>query len=98
MPLTENLANRKWLASCLRAEIVGPDPAGEVSEIVLGGEAKKFSWEDFRKPKRQKNGEEIVWQDPPAKRYGAGIIYPVGVVEDVEQSRSGDEPGNSPEI
>ncbi|MBK6973912.1 MAG: helicase [Sterolibacteriaceae bacterium] len=97
MPLTENLANRNWLTSRLRAEIVGPDPAGEPREIVPGGDAGKFSWEEFRKPKKQKNGEEIVWQDPPAKRYGAGILYPVGVVEEAEQARSGDDVNAGPD-
>jgi len=40
-----------------------------------------FTWEEFRKPKRQINGEEILWQDTPNKRYGAGILFPQGVTE-----------------
>lgn len=98
MSLTENLANRKWLASRLRAEIVGPDPAGDVCGLVPGGEPGHYSWEEFRKPRRQKNGEEIVWQDPPTKRYGAGILYPVGVVDAIEQSRSGSDLNDAPGI
>lgn len=95
MSLTEklatNLSNRKWLASRLRAEIVGPDPAGIELDIRPGGEQKKFSWEEFRKPKKQTNGEEVVWQDPPAKRYGAGVLFPIGVIEEHEQLRAGED-------
>ena len=89
--LATNLSNRKWLASRLRAEIVGPDPAGIELDIRPGGEQKKFSWEEFRKPKKQINGEEVVWQDPPAKRYGAGVLFPIGVIEEHEQLRAGED-------
>lgn len=89
--LTLNLDNRKWLASRLRSEIVGPDPVGEVHEF-RPGESMSLSWEEFRKPKRQSNGEEIVWQDPPAKRYGSGILFPVGVIEEQEQLRAEEGP------
>jgi hypothetical protein len=89
--LEANLNNRKWLASRLRAEIVGPDPSGPEQEFQTTGEQKKFTWEEFRKPKKQTNGEEVVWQDPPAKRYGAGVLFPIGVVEEQEQMRAGDD-------
>ena len=52
--LAVNLANRKWLASRLRAEIVGPDPVGMAQEFRMSGEIK-LTWEEFRKPKRQAN-------------------------------------------
>lgn len=96
--LADNLTNRKWLASRLRAEIVGPDPAGTSDEFVTKGEGKKYTWEEFRKPKRQTNGEEVVWQDPPAKRYGAGILFPIGVIEESEQLRASDDQEESPDI
>lgn len=84
MDIIENLSNRKWLASKLRAEIIGPDPSG----TRLAANTQHFTWEEFRQPKKQENGEEILWQDSPAKRYGAGILYPIGVVEEVEQVRT----------
>ena len=96
MPLPEHLVNRKWLADKLRAEVVGPDPAGPAEEMRIDGEPRKFAWEDFRKPRRQLNGEEILSQDPPTKRYGAGILYPVGVEELAEQTRSQDESQSDP--
>lgn len=93
--LAVNLANRKWLASRLRAEIVGPDPVGMAQEFHMSGEIK-LTWEEFRKPKRQANGEEVVWQDPPAKRYGAGILFPIGVIEEHEQLRAGEDTQETP--
>ena len=94
--LATNLSNRKWLASRLRAEIVGPDPAGIELDIRPSGEQKKFSWDEFRKPKKQLNGEEVVWQDPPAKRYGAGVLFPIGVIEEHEQLRAGEDRQEEP--
>jgi hypothetical protein len=89
--LATNLANRKWLTERVRAEIVGPDPASAGLEFNLGGESRRITWEEFRKPKKQINGEEVIWQDPPAKRYGAGVLFPVGVIEEREQVRAGED-------
>ena len=78
--LERNLQNREWLIDRLRAEIVGPDPSGEPINI-REKDTIFFTWDQFRKPKVQPNGEEILWQDPPIKRYGAGILFPQGVTE-----------------
>lgn len=94
MTLRDNLNHRKWLVSRLRAEVVGPDPSGDPL-VVQQGEKTSFSWEEFRKPKRQPNGEEILWQDPPIKRYGAGILYPIGVTDQLEKAGETAE-GDSP--
>src|SRR4051794_26331472 len=78
--LSRNLKNRKWLIDRVYAEIVGPDAAGAALPIPDSGRLS-MTWEEFRKPKRQMNGEEILWQDSPIKRYGAGILFPCGVTE-----------------
>jgi hypothetical protein len=75
-----NLQNRTWLLERLRVEVIGPDPSGEPFEPKADG-ITFLTWEEYRKPKRQKNGEEILWQDPPIKRYGAGIVFPLGLTE-----------------
>jgi hypothetical protein len=98
MSLSDNLINRKWLASRVRTEIVGPDPAGSEQDVPLYGEPKEYSWEDFRKPRRQLNGEEIVWQDRPTKRYGAGIIYPLGVLDEADQTAGMEEQQENPDL
>ena len=78
MNLEEHVINRNWLAEKVRAEVVGPDPSGDA---VITPKLKRLpdcSWAEFRSPKKQLNGEEILWQDSPLKRYGAGILYPAG--------------------
>ena len=74
----KNVNNRSWLVARLRAEVVGPDPSGD--PIVPIGLAKlpECTWAEFRKPRKQENGEEVLWQDSPSRRYGAGILYPAG--------------------
>ncbi|HQO64325.1 MAG TPA: hypothetical protein PK528_11990, partial [Syntrophorhabdus sp.] len=98
MSLSENLINRKWLALRVRAEIVGPDPTGNEQHINLYGEPIKYSWENFRKPRKQINGEEIIWQDPPSKRYGAGILYPLGILDEAETNKLEEEKQEVPDI
>lgn len=94
MSLQENLANRKWLLERLRAEVVGPDPAGDSVLPLETSAVSRMTWDEFRKPKRQINGEEVLWQDPPTKRYGAGILFPSGVqqVEDSGNTEPVEEP------
>ena len=96
--LTKNLANRHWLASRLRAEIVGPDPDVSKLDVRMRVEQKSFTWEEFRKPKRQANGEEILWQDPPTKRFGAGVLFPVGVIDELEQLHGDENPHDGYEV
>lgn len=73
--LKNNLSNRELLIDNIRKEIIGPYPCG--NPIKLSEEDPViFSKEEFYTPKMQESGEEILWQDNPIKRYGAGILYP----------------------
>lgn len=85
--LEDNLRHRQWLLERLRAEIVGPDPSGGAEEIFSLEEPPLLTWEQFRRPRKQPDGEEILTQDRPTKRYGAGILFPVGT------STAAGEPG-----
>lgn len=78
MSLDENVSNRAWLVSRVRSEVVGPDPSGEPVVPVGVDNLPDCTWEEFRTPRMQKNGEEVLWQDSPLKRFGAGILYPAG--------------------
>lgn len=78
MNLEEHVINRNWLAEKVRAEVVGPDPSGDAVITPKITRLPDCTWADFRTPKKQLNGEEILWQDSPLKRYGAGILYPAG--------------------
>lgn len=82
-----NAGNRDWLVQKLRSELVGPDPSGEPIEI---SENQLLSWSEFRKPKRQVNGEEILWQDSPLKRYGCGVLFPRGIAENDQLKEEAD--------
>jgi hypothetical protein len=75
--LERNVKNREWLIGRIRAEIVGPDPVGP-SEVDPNPETSmEFAdYAEMRKPRTTVEGEEVLWQDPPVKRYGAGILYP----------------------
>ena len=78
MSLEENVTNRQWLVARLRAEVVGPDPSGEPVITVGAGKLPRCNWQEFRTPRKQQNGEEVLWQDAPLRRFGAGILYPAG--------------------
>lgn len=97
-PLQRNLANREQMLQRLRAEVVGPDPAGKPVTLV---DKQAMTWEEFRTARRQPDGEEIVWQDPPTKRFGAGILFPQGVDELVSEEAAENVEGSvseSPEL
>jgi hypothetical protein len=91
-----NLANRRWLVERMRAEVVGPDPVGD---RLLDPESSGvcMTWEQLRRPFCSDDGEEILWQDAPTKRYGSGILFPceTGVSEasDTEQSADVNDAG-----
>lgn len=63
------------MLDALRSEVVGPCAIGTPIEISPGQQVSVPA-EGAWSPKKQANGEEILWQDPPLKRYGAGILFP----------------------
>lgn len=91
--LAANLKNRKWLVERLRAEVVGPDPVGDK---LLDPDSIGFclTWDQLRRPFCTEDGEEILWQDPPTRRYGAGILFPAGT-SIREETIGANEPNSS---
>lgn len=83
--LETNLTNREQMLSRLRAEIVGPDPCGAPVSLI---DKQALTWEEFRLARRQLNGEEIVWQDSPTKRFGAGVLFPIDTTEQIQSIAS----------
>lgn len=92
MALEDNLSNRTTLLKGLRAEVIGPEPQGEMEEVY---KRQLMSFEEFRRPRKQINGEEILWQDRPSKRYGAAVLYPAGVREVSESADPNTDAGVS---
>ena len=85
--------NRKKIVSKLRRELFGPAPAGR--EIVVEGELRFDDPKEAYGPWRQRgSGEEILMRDAPTKRYGVGVLFPVGApLEEgsLQSDSSGDE-------
>jgi hypothetical protein len=69
---------RRNLIEALRQELLGPIPQG--TPIDAEGELVFETDEAAYGPFRQvSNGEEIVHRDTPVRRYGIGILYPIGI-------------------
>ncbi len=75
--MPDHITNRAVIVSRLREELVGPSPQGEA--IDCSGTIEFPAAEKAYGPWRQlDSGEEILLRDPPAQRYGVGVLYPIG--------------------
>ena len=86
--------NRGKIVSKLRRELFGPAPAGR--EIVVEEELRFDDPKEAYGPWRQRgSGEEILMRDAPTKRYGVGVLFPVGasLEEGSLQSDSSEDEG-----
>ena len=90
--MTGHIEHRDQLTEWLRRELVGPWPAGKEIDAdapVLGvepGDTPPFRQAD--------SGEEILTREPPARRYGAGVLYPPRVPDESDNDAevSAEEP------
>lgn len=74
--MADHTENRTGVLEALREELVGPCPRGEVIDVSTD---IKFSDSiSSYGPWRQPDGEEILLRDRPFKRYGIGVLYPIG--------------------
>src|SRR5712691_8319433 len=82
------IEGRNVVLRALREELVGASPQGQAidcSQIVSFDDPKKSygPWNQLG------SGEEILQRDPPCKRYGVGVLYPLGIpVEEDSQDPS----------
>ncbi|HAJ58090.1 MAG TPA: helicase [Cyanobacteria bacterium UBA8543] len=84
--MSNHRANRDKIIQVLREELVGPSPQGEHTDC--SGEVNFQSDQEFYRPWRQENGEEILQRDPPLIRYGVGVLYPLGIKCENEDSQA----------
>ena len=79
MAIDENLQTRAALVMALRAEVIGPDPQGEVlatiPAVITTEERGKLI------PSRQPNGQEVLMLDSPLRRYASAILHPRSIIE-----------------
>jgi hypothetical protein len=76
--MADHITNRDAVLQALRQELVGPHPLGE--EIDCAAAIQLDDAGAAYRPYRQRGtGEEILQRDPPTKRYGVGVLYPMEV-------------------
>ena len=81
----DHFAGRRFMLRALFEELVGPSPKGP--EIDLEAVAKGIFPTEFKAdgPYVQKGSkEEILCVEPPGLRYGVGILYPWGVMKELD--------------
>lgn len=80
-----HIENREKILQQLKEELVGPSPFGE--EIDCSKDINFTEYPQSLRPHRQKgSGQEILQRDPPVKRYGIGVLYPLKSTSDVEDT------------
>jgi hypothetical protein len=85
MPVPDHIANRDFIIQAVKAELVGPSPQGK--EIDCSGAIVFNDVTESYGPWRQKDtGEEILLRDSPTKRYGVGVLYPMGVPTESDET------------
>ena len=68
---------RTVVLQALKEELVGPSPQGK--EIDCSQPVSFVDAKQAYGPWQQKgSGEEILIRDTPVKRYGVGVLYPMG--------------------
>ena len=77
--MIDHVRNRNRIIEGIRAELVGPAPAGDGIDC-RGKISFPTAAEAFQPRIQLDSGEEILQRDGPMKRYGAGILYPAGAV------------------
>jgi hypothetical protein len=81
--MTNHIETRDEILKALRAELVGPSPLG--NEIDCNQPIQFNEPSEAYGPFRQAgSGEEILIRDSPTKRYGVGVLYPLGTGFDEE--------------
>ena len=96
--MTDHKANRNQVLSYLRYELAGPwkpwdggppvIPTG--TELDISGDVKFDEKEAAYRPFVQAGtGEEILQRDRPCKRYGVGVLYPIGVALESDPNLEG---------
>src|SRR5581483_10881623 len=81
--MPDHVATRTRLIQAVRKELVGPSPQG--NPIDCAGQITFDQSEQSYGPWYQLgSGEEILQRDRPVKRYGIGVIYPLGTLEEAD--------------
>lgn len=75
--MVDHIKNREIILKSLKEELVGPSPTG--AELDCNSEVIFNDIKQSYKPWVQKGTkEEIIQRDSPSKRFGIGVLYPLG--------------------
>ncbi|MGH2496278.1 MAG: helicase-related protein [Ktedonobacteraceae bacterium] len=96
--MPDYVTGRKVILQTLKEELVGPSPQGKEIDC-----SRPLSFDDAKQSygpwRQQSSGEEILMRDSPCKRYGVGVLYPLGTpAEEISQdpiAEAPTEPDNS---
>ena len=86
--MTSSIEDRQFIFRDLYRELVGPLPGGSgAAELDTGEQPIAFAtWEEAYGPFVEKGtGEEVLQRDTPTKRYGIGLLHPIGSVDEEGQ-------------
>lgn len=91
--MVDHIADRDRILDSLKEELVGPAPAGEELDCTQHVRFDDMG-QSYRCYRQKGSGEEILQRDPPTKRYGIGVLYPLGTmagdtVSDLGQAAAG---------
>jgi hypothetical protein len=77
------IEGRNVVLQALREELVGPSPQGKSIDCsqAISFDEREQSYGPWR---QSGSGEEILQRDPPSKRYGVGVLYPLQMPTDDE--------------
>ena len=82
--MADHVTNRRRVIQGLMDELVGPSTRG--LEIDCSVDIKFISAKESYGPWKQAgSGEEILQRDLPTKRYGIGVLYPLGLAVEEEE-------------
>lgn len=96
MASANHIANRDAVLQDLRAELVGPRPAGDEVDLSSTPEFEE-GWRSYLPRREAGTGHEILTAERPRTRYGVGVLNPVAKAfsEDDEDDEGG--PGEIPD-
>ena len=83
--MADHKANRLQILAALRAELVGPAPAGRPVDFSVPVAFAKVK-DSYGPWVQAADGEEVLQRDRPLKRYGVGVLYPQRVPVNDEDS------------
>lgn len=79
--MADHIKNRNYLVKKLKEELIGPSPDGKEIDCTrpitfVYADASYGPWV------QQGSREEILLRDPPTRRYGIGVLYPLQTTVD----------------